>query len=326
MKSLHPVKTLGMLILLATVFLSIPSHAAKDQAPLSPVMRSLLTQSNEIIASRMGTNVDRLINDDPVTFASVLGATLYPQYRYAKYKNWDSDLERYAALKDECITLLKWTANHEDDVNPKTGKKGLWKSMEKSFLDTLRGKNNLFYENEVGVDLDNLNVAFLLDDVQLPKNPRLPVRQENPEMIELAGIEAGASETTSNYQPNTDDYPPVDVILGTWGRTARNDRITFRRQGNKIVASLVYQSRNHYQEPYTETVTYTIHSNRTVDGWGGQTKNRIYNYTEKHVCSPAQNTYSCRTKPIKEDSLTVSHDGKGGYYHSLHQGHWVKLN
>lgn len=309
--------------------LLLPALTDAKQAPLSSAMKSLLGQANSMYLSRFGTNVDKLVNEAPMTFASILGVTIQRQRNYA-YDNPVYE-DNYLKLRGECIALLELVAKQKNFQNPKDGSRMTADDLNGEFSEGISGiPNNFFYE-KFGFDPAVANLPMILDQVgpvhqggSWEPHGKVPVRQEEPDGINLFGLKAGASETTSNYQPNTGGFPPVDVILGTWQNNYSKKRITFRHQGNKIAGSVVFTHTHHKSGPYNETVTFIVHSNEEVNAFGGQLKIRKYNCTKTRVMSRAPfNQYNSS----ENERVNVCPDGKGGYYISLFSGdHWVKIN
>lgn len=182
-----------MLVLLMPVF----AQAAKAQ--LSIALKSLLWQANLMYLSKFPTTVDKIVNEDPVTFASILGVTLQRQGTYAKSNPYYVD--NYWALRKECYALLSLVARQKKNTNPKNGNPMTGAELKTQFLRGLQGEANIFFIDKFDINPATVNLPMILDQVGPPMHqgtsmgPRsaLPVREESSG-ITLIG------ETVSNSQ------------------------------------------------------------------------------------------------------------------------------
>ena len=105
---------------LAFLFLlPVAAHAANTQATMSNAMKSLLRQTNAMYLSKLNSSVDKLVNSDPMTFASVLGVTMQRQGYYADQN--PQFKTQYWTLRHECYDMLAQVARAKNGTNPQDG-------------------------------------------------------------------------------------------------------------------------------------------------------------------------------------------------------------
>ncbi len=226
---IHAIYTGLILVLL------LPALTDAKQASLSPAMKSLLGQANSMYLSRFGTNVDKLVNENPMTLASILGVTLQRQTNYA-VKN-SHYMNQYWKLRAECEQLLEFIARQKGYKNPKDGSRMTADNLKGEFFEGISGAPNNFFIEKFGFDPATVNLPMILAQVG-PENqgggyeemPSLPVRQDKPDGIVIGGERAGAAETTveGQYNPRPLDINPQPqqqlqrqkigrgAIIGTW--------------------------------------------------------------------------------------------------------------
>jgi hypothetical protein len=190
---------------LAFLFLlPVAAQAANTQATMSNAMKSLLRQTNAMYLSKLNSSVDKLVNSDPMTFASVLGVTMQRQGYYADQN--PQFKTQYWTLRHECYGLLAQVARAKNNTNPQDGTPMTAETLKEEFLTGLRGKANSFFIQNLGINPANADLPMILTEVSLPKSdgteihPRLPVRHD-PNAIVLGGETALPAESVVEAIP-----------------------------------------------------------------------------------------------------------------------------
>ncbi|WDP89287.1 MAG: hypothetical protein HUN04_05915 [Desulfobacter sp.] len=308
--------------------LLLPVLTDAKQLPLSSAMKSLLGQANSMYLSRFGTNVDKLVNEAPMTFASILGVTIQRQRNYA----YDNPVykDNYLKLKGECFALLELVAKQKNFQNPKDGSHMTANDLNGEFSEGISGiPNNFFYE-KFGFDPAIANLPMILDQVgpvhqsgSWEPEGELPVRVNKPNRIVIGGKEAGAAESSVNYTPSKTRVFPEDFLLGTWADPKnRNNQITFQRQGGRYVASLIRQFTDK-GKPYSMKTVYTVLSSQINSGIAG--KIRVWNVHRKYICTPKANVWNCTNGSEKTYRISLWPPMNGKPYYSI-SGDFIEID
>jgi len=183
---------------LALVLL-MPVFAQAEKAQLSIALKSLLRQANLMYLSKFPTHVDKIVNEDPVTFAAILGVTLQRQATYAKSN--PNYVDNYWALRKECYALLALVAQKKKNMNPKNGKIMTGTELKTQFLRGLQGESNIICIDKFGINPATANLPMILDQVGPPMHQGTSMEPISalPIYEESSGITLN-EETASNSQ------------------------------------------------------------------------------------------------------------------------------
>ena len=281
---------LRTLLLLLTLIFLLPVLTQAEQAPLSRAMKSLLGQANSMYLSRFDTNVDRLVNDDPMTFASILGVTLQRQMEYAMNNTGYGN--NYFKLREECIALLDLVAKQKDYKNPKNGNRMTADDLYGQFYEGISGAPNSFFIEKFGLDPATVNLPMILAQVgptqqggSWEPQGKVPLREDKPNRIVIGGVEADAAESSVEAVPFDRTPAPTPqkpqkrpirkgAIMGNWkgfkfffgsdktGEFLNGPSVSFNRGSGGMVRNkgpVLYEGRN------SDGVKYYVVSENQVD-------------------------------------------------------------
>ena len=180
----HPWLRMPLMCLTLALLLPICAQAEGQNVPMSGAMESLLRQADATYLSRFGTSVNKLVNEDPMTLATILGITLQRQTNYAVANPQYGD--HYWKLRSECEQLLAYIAKQMNYKNPADGSPMTAEALQGEFYEGISGASNQYFIENFGFDPATVNLPMILEQVKgatqsepVDASPRLRTRDED---------------------------------------------------------------------------------------------------------------------------------------------------
>lgn len=190
--------------------LTTPASAAKDMN-LSLELQKLIEQAESTYFSKFGKTANEAVNENPVSFASILGITLQRQGNYADQN--PQYVDHYWILRQQCNDLMTRIATIHKYKDPQTGSPMSAQKLQDEFLIGVQGKANAFFIQRFGINPATVNTPMILAQVPVPKKQqtvtpyyKLPPKENG---IVLGGEAAPAAESPSIITPYPGQTPTL---------------------------------------------------------------------------------------------------------------------